>query len=164
VIDAACFDPLFADAVARYRKIAEWASNFIWPLSIPSTGFTFADRTDSLIASLSNGGDVETGLLINFTAGATVENPVLTNIATGEFIKINRTFVAGETVVVNTNYGQESVYSYIGDQIADVINDLDLDSTFLQAPVGLSNLHFTADSNITSMTVTIYYYQKYLGV
>lgn len=164
VIDAACYDPLFADAVARYRKIAEWASNFIWPLSIPSTGFTFADRTDSLIASLNNGGDVETGLLIHFTAGATVANPVLTNIATGEFIKINRTLVAGETIVVNTNYGQESVYSYIGDQVEDVINDLDLDSSFLQAPIGASSLHFTADSNITSMTVTIYYYQKYLGV
>lgn len=164
VIDAECFDPLFADAVARYRKIAEWASNFIWPLSIPSTGFTFADRNDSLITTLTNSGDVETGMLIHFTASATVVNPALTNIDTGEFIRINRTFVAGETVVINTNYGQESAYSYIGDSIQNVINSVDLDSTFLQAPVGVSNLHFKANTNTTSMTVTIYFHQKYLGV
>lgn len=164
VIDAVAHDPLFSDAAARYRKIAQWASNFLWPLQIPSTGFTFADRSDSLIAILENGGDVETGLLIHFTAGATVQNPKLTNVATGEFIKLNRTLVAGETVVVNTNYGQEGVTSYIGDVVKDVINDLDLSSTFLQAPVGTSQLHYTAESNVTSMTVTIYFNQRYLGV
>lgn len=163
-IDATSYDPLFADAVARYRKIAEWASNFIWPLVIPSTGFTFADRTDSLITTLQNEGDVETGLLIHFTAAATVEKPTLTNVATGEFIKLNRTLVAGETVVVNTNYGAEGVTSYLGDTITDVINDLDLASDFLQAPIGTTSLHYTADSNVTAMTVTIYYFQKYLGV
>ena len=153
VIDATCFDPLFSDAVARYRKIAEWASNFIWPLQIPATGFTFADRTDSLITSL-----------IHFTATATVETPKLTNIAPGEFIKLNRTLVAGETVVVNTNYGAEGVTSYLGDVIEDVINDLDLDSSFLQAPVGATDFHYTAASNVSAMTVTIYYFQRYLGV
>lgn len=164
VIDGICYDPLFSDAVARYRKIAEWASNFIWPLQIPATGFTFADRTDSLITSLQNDGDVETGLLIHFTASATVKNPALTNVATGEFIKLKRTLVAGETVVVNTNFGAEGVTSYLGDTVTDVINDLDLDSTFLQAPVGTTAFHYTAESNVSSMTVTIYYFQKYLGV
>jgi len=164
VIDATCYDPLFYDAVARYRRIAEWASNFIWPLQIPESGFTFADRTDSLITTLQNDGDVETGLLIHFTASATVGNPVLTNLETGEYIKLNRTLEAGETVVVNTNYGAESVTSHRGDMIEDIINDLDLGSTFLQAPVGTTPFHYTADSNISAMTVTIYYFQRYLGV
>lgn len=164
VIDAICYDPLFSDAVARYRKIAEWVSNFIWPLEIPETGFTFADRTEGYITPLQNNGDVETGLLIHFTASASVKNPMLMNAETREFIALNRTLVAGETVVVNTNYGAESVTSYIGDGVEDIINDLDLDSTFLQAPVGTTSFHFSADENVDSMTVTIYYYQKYLGV
>lgn len=150
--------------MARYRKIAEWASNLIWPLVIPAAGFTFADRTNSLIATLTNGGDVETGLLINFTAGATVQNPKLTNVETGEFIKLNRTFVAGESVIVNTAYGAESVISYIGDTTTDIINDLDLASSFMQAPPGETHLHYTAGSNVSAMTITIHYYQKYLGV
>jgi len=164
VIDAICYDPLFSDAVARYRRIAEWVSNFIWPLEIPETGFTFADRTEGYITPLQNNGDVEAGLLIHFTASASVKNPMLMNVETREFIALNRTLDAGETVVVNTNYGAESVTSYIGDAIEDIINDLDLDSTFLQAPVGTTSFHFSADENVDSMTVTIYYYQKYLGV
>lgn len=164
VIDAICYDPLFSDAVARYRRIAEWVSNFIWPLEIPETGFTFADRTEGYITLLQNNGDVETGLLIHFTASASVKNPMLMNVETREFIALNRTLGAGETVVVNTNYGAESVTSYIGDAIEDIINDLDLDSTFLQAPVGTTSFHFSADENVDSMTVTVYYYQKYLGV
>ena len=69
VIDAECHDPLFRDAVARFQVITEWASRFEWPLEIPSTGFFFAQRSPSLIATLDNAGDVETGLLIHFTAG-----------------------------------------------------------------------------------------------
>lgn len=164
VIDAFCPDPLFADAVARYRKIAEWVGNFIWPLEILSEGFTFADRSDSLITTLVNDGDVETGMLIYFTASASVANPVLTNVETGEFIRLNRTLAAGETVVINTHYGAESVISYTGDNVEDIINDFDLDSTFLQAPIGETSLHYTADGNITAMEVTIHYFQRYLGV
>lgn len=164
VIDATSHDPLFRDAALRYRKIAEWSSNFVWPLIIPHTGFTFADRTEGLITSLENGGSAETGLLIHFTASATVENPCLTNIENGEFLKLNRTLVAGETVIVNTNYGQESATSRNGDTVEDVINAVDLDSTFLQAPIGTTRFRYTADSNVTSMTVTIYFYQRYLGV
>ena len=127
VIDATSHDPLFRDAVEKARKIVEWEPNFIWPLEIYH-GFTFADRTAGLIATLENGGDVATGLMIRFTAAATIPNPVLTNPDTGEFIRLNRTMEAGEVVVVNTNYGQESVYSYQGDAVEDVINDLDLSS------------------------------------
>ena len=164
VIDATSYDPLFADAVARYRKIAEWLPNFVWPLIIPIEGFTFADRTDSFITTLQNDGDVETGLLIHFTASSTVENPTLTNVATGEFIKLNRTIAAGETVIVNTNYGAEGVAVYDGYTMSDAINDLDLDSTFLQAPVGTAEFHYAAHSNVNAMSVTIYYHQRYLGV
>ena len=163
VIDATSHDPLFRDAVEKARKIVEWEPNFIWPLEIYH-GFTFADRTAGLIATLENGGDVATGLMIRFTAAATIPNPALTNPDTGEFIRINRTMEAGEIVVVNTNYGQESVYSYKGDAVEDVINDLDLSSTFIQAPVGEIQLHFSADDNTDAMTVNIFYYQRYLGV
>lgn len=164
VIDGICYDPLFRDAISQYRKIAQWKENLIWPLELPSEGFTFADRTDSLVATLNNEGDVDTGLLIYFTASATVTNPILTNVTTGEYLQINHEFTAGETVVVNTNYGQESATSYLGDTITDLINAIDLDSTFLQGVAGTSQIHFTAETNTTSMVVTLYYYQKYLGV
>lgn len=163
-INAAAYDPLFRDAEQRFKKISEWRSNFTWPLVIPAEGFTFADHTESLITTLTNSGDTETGLMVEFAAEAAVENPTLTNLDTGEFIKLNRTLEAGETVIVNTNYGQESVISYIGDTITNVINDFDLDSTFLQAPVGTTTFRYDADENVNSMTVTVRYCQTYLGV
>ena len=67
-------------------------------------------------------------------------------------------------MVVNTNYGQESVTSYLGEEVKDVINDFDLASSFIQAPPGETRLHFSAGSNIDSMTVTIYYFNRFLGV
>ena len=67
-------------------------------------------------------------------------------------------------MIVNTNYGQESAISQNGDEIEDVINSVDLDSTFLQARVGSTRFRYTAESNVNSMTVTIYFYQRYLGV
>lgn len=164
VIDGVCHDPLFRDAVTQYKKIVQWEPNLIWPLEIPEDGFCFSRRTDSMIATLTNEGDVETGMLVYFAASVAISNPILTNVSTGEYLKLNHDFVAGETVVVNTNYGQESATSYIGDTITDVINSVDLDSTFLQVPLADTQFHFTADSNENSMTITLCFYQKYLGV
>lgn len=162
-ISAVALDPLFRDAVAKEQKTADWISNFSFPLVIPQEGFTFAEREEDITAFI-NAGDVETGLMIYFEATAGVENPVLTNVETGEYIKLNHTFVTGETVVINTNYGRESVTGYVGDEITNLINSFDLGSTFLQAPPGESRLHFAAESGAQSMTVTIQYYQRYLGV
>lgn len=163
-INAIAHDPLFRDAVPRVRKISEWKSNFTWPLVIPAEGFTFEDHTESLITTLTNHGHVEVGMMIEFTAEASVENPTLTNLDTGEYIKLNRTLAAGETVIVNTNYGQESCISYLGGTETDIINDFDVDGTFLQAPVGTSTFYYDADSNVNSMTITIRFVQGYLGV
>lgn len=163
VIDAVSYEGLFRDADLHYTKIAEWKSNFIFPLIIPQSGFTFSNRSTSLITLAKNNGSAETGMLIHFVADATVTNPRLLNIETGEFIQLNHTFAAGETVVVNTHQNQESVISYYNDTITDIINDFDLESTFLQLPIGETNFRFTA-GNATAMTVTIYYYQRYMGV
>ena len=138
-ISAVAYDPLFRDAAPRIRRNSAGSQTVILP----------------------NNGDLETGLVIELTASAVVRNPVITNIDTEEFIALKHVFAAGEKVIINTNYGAESVMSCIGDVEADIINDLDLESDFLQAPMGTSHIRITAASGAADLAAVIRYYQRY---
>ena len=61
-------------------------------------------REPSLIVNVFNNGDVSTGMKIQFKALATVINPSLTNVNTGEYIKINKVLESGEILTVNTGF------------------------------------------------------------
>jgi hypothetical protein len=80
-------------------------------------------------------------------------------------IRFNRTFMAGETVVVNTNQGRQSAMSYRGDTVENVMNSIDLYSaTNMLVPPGETRLHFEAEAGTTYMVVKIFYRQRFHGV
>ena len=66
-----------------------------------------------------------------------------------------------EIVTVNTNYGQKSVTSNID---GNILNLLDVDSTFIQLRQGTNTIKYDAEENLTNLSVKMYYYQQYLGV
>lgn len=49
-----------------------------------------------------NSGDVKSGIRIEFRAIGAVTNPVLLNVDTREFIKLNISLVAGDVLTVST--------------------------------------------------------------
>lgn len=62
------------------------------------TSMIFGYRAESVIVDCYNEGDVSTGMRIRFTALGTVTNPILLNVDTGEFIKLNVTMQTGDAL------------------------------------------------------------------
>lgn len=164
IIRLLAFDPFFTDANLNKKVITNWKKTFRFPLSIPSSGITYGVKAPSLIVDILNSGDVSTGMIIEFIAKGTVVNPSLFNINSREFIKLNYSMSSGEIIRINTNYGKKRIISTIGNIEKNIINTLDLDSTFLQLEVGDNLFRYDADDFLNNLEVNIYFNNKYLGV
>ena len=163
VISFFCPSPYWNDG--NYRKdIALWIGDFGFDLELVDGGIEMCHRNESLFAEVLNQGDVEAGVTVEFKALASLTNPSLLNVSTGEYIKINKTMTAGEIITVNTNFGNKRVTSRINGTDTNIINYLDFGSTFMQLAIGSNIFRFNADSNIDNLEVSIYYSNNYLGV
>ena len=100
---------------------------------------------------------------IEFIANGALKNPSLFNVNTREYIKVNKEMTAGEKIIINTNYGQKKIQSTFDGETIDILNYLDLSSTFLQLSIGDNLFRYDADSNLNNLQVNIYYNPKYLG-
>ena len=164
-IDLTCYDPYFTDGIEIRNDIAFWEPTFHFPLVIPkSTGITMGIRNPSQVVNVYVSGHTDTGMIIQFKANRTLKNPTLTNVRTGEYIKIIRTMVPGEVITVNTNARNKKITSTIDNVTTNIFNDLEFGSKFLQLLVGDNLFRYGADESEENLEVSLYHYNKYVGV
>ena len=167
-ISLLCNNPYWRDYIDTKINIALWKGDFHFPLVIPiNKGIIMGHRESSLIVNVNNKGNVKTGMIIEFFARGTLSNPSLFNVNTREFIKINKEMVAGEKIIINTNYGKKKIIQNLNGIETDILNYLDIvggGDTFLQLDVGDNLFRYNADSNLDNLEVNIYFTQQYLGV
>lgn len=158
-------DPFWTDAESSVSAISYWQSGFEFILEIPEDeGIEFGTKNEELITDVVNEGDVPVGMIIEFKALGTVVNPSLLNIITREFIKINRTMKVGEIITVDTRFNNKGISSYYQGDTENIINYIDIDSTFLQLEVGSNYLKYDADTNADNLEIEIKFNNAYLGV
>ena len=159
-----CANPYWQDLAQIKAEIASWVGGFSFPLELVTGGIEMGTRSPSLIVNVSNNGDVECGMTVQFTAEATLTDPSILNVTTGEYIKILKTMVAGEVLTVTTHFGAKKVESTLNGVTTNAFNFIDLGSTFMQLNVGDNLLKYDAGTNVANLTVVIYYTPQYLGV
>lgn len=166
-VDLICTNPYWSDITKNKVEIALWKGQFHFPLVIPQAkGIIMGLKQPSLIVNVYNKGDVETGMIIEFKARGTLSNPSLFNVNTREYIKINKSMVAGEIIRVNTNYGEKRIENILNGITTNILNLIDLGGgdTFLQLDVGDNLLRYDADTNPSNLEINIYFSPRYLGV
>lgn len=169
VFDASlsCLNPFWREETETREDIATWIGGFEFP--VPDglelyDGWEIGYRQPSLIVNVYNSGDVKSGIRIEFRAIGAVTNPVLLNVDTREFIKLNISLVAGDVLTVSTGYGEKAVKLNRGGTITDAFRYLDVDSSYLQIAVGDNLFRYSADANAENLEVSIYHNNLYLGV
>lgn len=162
-LDCFAANPCWTDYYSVTSNIVMWLPMFHFPLEIPKDeGVIVGLREPKLIATIENVGSLTTGIVIKFIAKGTLTNPALTNVDTGETIRIEKEMNAGDIVTINTNYGEKSIIDKDGN---NMFKYLDLDNcSFLQLNAGTNNYKYSADTNEENLEVQIIYKQLYLGV
>ncbi len=164
LVDFVCASPYWQSLNTIEQNIATWTGLFEFPLEIPEDGIEIGVRQPSVIVNIFNAGDVECGIKVEFKALATVVNPLLLNINTMEFIKINKVMEKGEVITVTTHFGNKRAELEKSGIKSNAFNYIDFESTFLQLDVGDNMLRYNADDGLDNLSISIYYIPQYLGV
>ena len=166
-VDFKCLDPFWQEETEHREDIATWEAAWEFPTEIDrddATDMIFGSRSDSVIVDVYNGGHVSIGMRIVFRAIGELTNPMLLNVNTREFIKLNYTMVAGDVVEINTSYGSKRARLTRQGVVSNVYRYLDVDSTFMQLDVGDNVFRYNADTGLDNLECSIYFSPKILGV
>ena len=126
-----CPSPFFEALNEIREELAAWVSAFSFELKIPIERFEFGYRQPSQIMTLDNIGDVACGCRIAFRALGAVRDPDITDMNTGQFLRINKTLGPGEEIHVHTNFAGKRALSVDEQTETNVFSFLDTGSTFL---------------------------------
>ena len=137
-------------------KLEDFVGNFRFSFHFP---VRFATRGDS--RALINNGDVPTPIKVEFRGPVT--NPKITNLTTGEFIKVNRAIPSGYKLILDTSFGNKRVEIVAPDGVVqNAFHYIDLESTFFSLDVGENRFAFITDGG--NPEVYVEYKHKYLSV
>ncbi len=163
-----CPDPFFAPVQESEAAISDWRANFTFPHNF--TTEEFATKLQSKLAIIENDTGVErVGLEFMVNANGNVTNPSITQVETGDTLKIGNatkpfSMVAGDILVITTETNNKRVWLTHGGATTEVNSYLDEGSYFIQLMDGTNTIGYDADSGENNMTVTIKYRLKYPGV
>lgn len=165
LIQGTCADPMFSTKRGILTPIASILPKFHFPLIIPQgKGIILGLRQPDLLATIVNDGDIDTGMVIEFSCNTTVVNPSLLHVGTQEFVKINKTITPGETITVSTVSGNKYVRGYHDGQTENYFKYWDWDSTWLQMYRGVNVLKYDADEGVDGLSVSVTFTPKLLEV
>lgn len=163
-ISLLCTSPYFETVEELTKLLAGWHSNFEFELDIPiEEGIEMGYREESLIIPVENVGSVPCGATFEFIAQGIVEDPMIIDVVTGKFIKLNRIMQQGEIVIVSTHFANKKVMSSL-EGGNNSFSSLDEESDFLQLDVGTNLLRYDAKTNLNNLEVNVYFRPQYLGV
>ena len=165
LIQGTCADPMFSTKRGILTQIASILPKFHFPLIIPQgKGIILGLRQPDLLATIVNDGDIDTGMVIEFSCNTTVVNPSLLHVGTQEFVKINKTITPGETITVSTVSGNKYVRGYHDGQTENYFKYWDWDSTWLQMYRGVNVLKYDADEGVDGLSASVTFTPKLLEV
>ena len=164
VISILCPEPYLNELMAIEEEFSNIIKMLHFPLAIESNGIPFGEITDIKQAEIVNVGEVDSGLEFTLRAFGEVENPRIINMKTGEYLALNYTMQPNEIINIGTVDKNKYIESIYNNAKSNIIGNLDLSSTWLNAKVGVSNYIYSADSGVNKLEVSIKFKNKYLGI
>ena len=158
LVELDCMDPAFLDLLQTGESIATWINGWKWKFKLP---FKLKQKGEPQ-KNVINSGDMETPVEIYFHGPAA--NPKITNLSTGEFIRIKQELTSDDTLYINTAFGQKKVEIIRDGVREDAFDYIDLDSQFFMLQPGDNVIEYASDNGIDPQSVELYYYNRYFGV
>lgn len=169
VLRFTAFDPTFYNPD---KKIINWANMIItsfagfleFPITFPITFGTILSNKSS---SVTYGGTWRS--FPKITLEGPLNNVVITNESTGEFIKLNYAISVGETVTIDLPYGNKTVVNDQGDNLIGVVSYDSHVASFHLAPEpevvnGVNVLSITSSEIDENSAASIEYYERFIGI
>lgn len=145
--------------------------------SVPQFTFPFSINLNNpvIISTLEestgivvyNNSESENGVEIQINVLDSVSSIEIRNVSTGDDFELDYSFLANDTIIINTYKGQKSVKLIRSGAISNIFSAMKQGSVFFQLAVGVNNFEYlvngSADNN-NDITILFRYYNIYRGV
>lgn len=163
-ISIICPQPYFRDVIKTLLDMSATSAMFEFPFAIEEEGIEFSTLAVGSESIVQNLGDVETGAVIVFHATGTASNPVIYNLDTAEFFKVNIDMSAGDLLVISTIKGEKTVTAILSGIEWNYINSMVQGSSWIQFESGANTILYNADSHPENLECMISFNNLYEGV
>lgn len=153
LVNLLCHQPFWLDTFYESREMSYLMGGLSFRLRLPTT---FSNR--GFRRKAVNDGDVEAPVKIEFIGPAI--NPTITNVTTGEFIKINQELGEKDILTVSTAFGEK----YVKINGENAFHYIDLESTFWQLIPGDNILSYASNNDSINTKVTVKWKNRYVGL
>lgn len=168
VVDGIAPDPYFKKVKDNTYIASGVDGMFIFPLTIKDNkidSLVFGGHKKTTIFDAYNSGHIPTGFKVTFYArSGIVKNPKLIHINKQQYIQINKTLYTGESVEIDTNRGNRTVYGIYQDVRQNYFMYKDLGSSWIELDVGKNEMNYTAEEGMDMLDVIIDLNYKYQEV
>lgn len=136
-INLECVNPMFKLSAGKKINMSTVQGFFLFPWRIKKVGNVFGKIEKQSLINVVNNGDCDIGGVITFKSlTGNVINPRVFNATTGEYIEVDITIEQGDTLTINTRFGDERVVHFDvdaeGEKNKNAIMYVKEGSTFLQ--------------------------------
>lgn len=160
-----CPDPYWKGLNKIVYDISQTFGSFQFPFAIDSNGIEFSQYIDGREAVVINRGQGASGMIIKMTAmGDSIANPIIYNVNTGEFFKVNITLNSGDSIEVNTYVGKKSITKTVDGVVTNILNLVGKGSTWFQLNKGYNLYTYHGDANQGHLRVVFEFDNLYKGV
>lgn len=155
VKDSALFED-FLEFVDGYMQIDQEYDNGTYTGGLEFSTVTFNDRL-----LVQNDSQLEVGMIITIKALTSISNIKIHN--GDESFGLAGNYIGGDRIVINTNFGEESVHLIRGDETINLLNNIMSDNTWMQLKVGMNEITYSGEG-ANAVEVAISYVKEYRGV
>lgn len=164
-ISIICPKPYFKSAEMLTTFFSDISPMFEFPFAIEKEGVEFSALTPNIRKSIVYAGDADTGIIIElFAAYGKVVNPVIYDVLERTRMKLNFTMQQSDTILINTNVGEKSIYLLRNGVKSNAMGYLSQDSNWLSLQSGDNVFTYTSDEGVSSLQITFKTSVLYNGV
>ncbi len=150
--------PYFFAANNIYVEVGGVTPEFRFPVNYAET-HRFGSRSHEKYKNIINTGDVRIPFALEIVVHGESENPIITNLVTFEYLKINGSYESGDVLSVNRDENNVLIASLKksnGEKL-DLISSIDEESTLFELNVGDNMLAFDDNFGGAGLRVGISY-------
>lgn len=160
-----CCDPYWKNLIASKTDISQKFELFEFPFALNEDGDIVEEFIENREVQVINSSESSVGVIITLTALVDgIINPIIYNVRTAEFMKINDTLNSNERVIIDTNKGRKSIIKIVNGAEINVLHLLDNESKWFQLEQGINMFTYSADYYQSNLKVEFEHETTYKGV
>lgn len=163
-VSVLCPDPYFQSVNGVGVEIGKLLPLFEFPFAIEEEGVELSQLYSDMVGTVTNEGDVESGMVMELFASGKVTNPRIYNTQTRRNIGLSMEMQQGDVVTINTHVGEKSVTLLRGGIRSNIINRVAGHPAWLQLETGRNAFTYKCQAGDENLHVTFRFCPRYMGV